>query len=264
MRLFGCDYDGTLRIGTVAKGDLEALARFRKAGNRFAIVSGRGKGMIWKELQYFGVEVDFLIADNGAIIFDENGDEIWRLDPDQSVVRQIIDFGLTLKYTLVGFGDGHGFAGLGVKEEKIEKPNFNALLDSVEADPQELLAQGKINAILLRGVHPEDSFKLQQMVQERWGKQVTTCLNNGTLDIIAAGASKQAALEWLKEYLHASEVLTLGDGYNDIGMISAFGGYAMENAPQEVKAKAAGTVASVAEYLLKWEKNNEEKTDCGL
>ena len=41
MIIIASDYDGTLNHHGVSDGDKEAITKFRKAGNKFGIVTGR-------------------------------------------------------------------------------------------------------------------------------------------------------------------------------------------------------------------------------
>ena len=44
MKIAACDFDGTLfRDGVVSEADLEAIADWRRSGNAFGIVTGRGR-----------------------------------------------------------------------------------------------------------------------------------------------------------------------------------------------------------------------------
>ena len=50
MKILASDYDGTLRTEElVAEKDIEAIARFSKAGNLFGIVTGRSMESLQKE-----------------------------------------------------------------------------------------------------------------------------------------------------------------------------------------------------------------------
>ena len=43
MKILGSDFDGTFTVGGVDAGKLEALRKWRLAGNKFGIISGRSK-----------------------------------------------------------------------------------------------------------------------------------------------------------------------------------------------------------------------------
>lgn len=75
MKLLATDYDGTLcyGYGEVMPEDLEAIARWKEAGNLFAVVTGRSGLSIHRELDKYDLKPDFLICNNGGLVFDKDG-----------------------------------------------------------------------------------------------------------------------------------------------------------------------------------------------
>ena len=67
MKIAACDFDGTLfRDGVVSEADLEAIADWRRSGNAFGIVTGRGRNTLLRDVKRFSIPYDFLICNNGA------------------------------------------------------------------------------------------------------------------------------------------------------------------------------------------------------
>ena len=65
------------------------------------------------------------------------------------------------------------------------------------------------------------------------------------LEIYSIYADKKTGVAWLKDYTGAQRVVAFGDNYNDIAMLQyADEGYVVEEAPDEVKAYATGTIGS--------------------
>ncbi len=53
MKVASSDYDGTLfRQDVIAKSDAEAIRKWREAGHKFGMVSGRDHGMLVPQLQH--------------------------------------------------------------------------------------------------------------------------------------------------------------------------------------------------------------------
>ncbi len=73
--LLASDYDGTLyRQGKIAEETIRAINNFRQLGNLFAVVTGRdyaGSFELFKSEQQ--LPFDFVIASNGAIAYDKDG-----------------------------------------------------------------------------------------------------------------------------------------------------------------------------------------------
>ena len=52
MKIAASDYDGTLfRNEVIAKADVEGIRRWRAAGNKFGVVTGRDYGMLAPQLK---------------------------------------------------------------------------------------------------------------------------------------------------------------------------------------------------------------------
>ena len=79
MKVAASDYDGTLfRQDRIAKSDAEAIKKWREAGHKFGVVSGRDHGMLVPQLQHYGVGYDYLACNNGGIICTADGKVLWE------------------------------------------------------------------------------------------------------------------------------------------------------------------------------------------
>ena len=79
MKILGSDFDGTLSHGGIGEEKLSAIKAWRKAGNKFGIVSGRGESFRQNlQKKYPELELDFFAACNGAYIVDGNGTAIYE------------------------------------------------------------------------------------------------------------------------------------------------------------------------------------------
>ncbi|MEX2783944.1 Cof-type HAD-IIB family hydrolase [Streptococcus sp. H49] len=124
----------------------------------------------------------------------------------------------------------------------------------------------------------ERFFKISLLLPEEKDRELIADFNNrfpghltatasgfGGVDIIQTGWHKGRALAQLMQHygLTADQVMAFGDGGNDIEMLRLAGAsYAMDNAPQEVKAaarfiapnhKEAGVFQVIEDYLKKSE-----------
>ena len=71
MKVLATDFDGTLfRDHTITDTDLDAILQFRRAGNRFGIVTGRHFCSILEEVRKNHIPLDFLICCTGGILTD--------------------------------------------------------------------------------------------------------------------------------------------------------------------------------------------------
>ena len=68
MKIAACDFDGTLfRDGVVSEADLEAIADWRRSGNAFGIVTGRGRNTLLRDVKRFSIPYDFTHATSSSV-----------------------------------------------------------------------------------------------------------------------------------------------------------------------------------------------------
>ena len=100
MIIIASDYDGTLNHHGVSDGDKEAIKKFREAGNKFGIVTGRDLEMatwVIYDLEKIGVEIDFVICCTGGIILSFDG-EIKSVKKQKTgeYINEILNYARTL------------------------------------------------------------------------------------------------------------------------------------------------------------------------
>ena len=90
FKVAASDFDGTLFINqNITAETLTAIKNWRAAGNKFGIVTGRSYVMLIAHLKDFGLEVDFVICDNGAIIYDGDGKIIFETELPKNILIDI-------------------------------------------------------------------------------------------------------------------------------------------------------------------------------
>ena len=79
MKIIATDFDGTLSYnGKISDEDKEAIHKFREAGNKFGIVTGRDVDMAQWIKPENGLEFDYLICCTGAVIRNGEGEIIYQ------------------------------------------------------------------------------------------------------------------------------------------------------------------------------------------
>ena len=84
MKIAASDYDGTLfRNDTITAADAQSVQRWREAGHKFGVVTGRDYGMLAPQLEHYGIGYDYAVCNNGAIICQSEGTPLWegRIEP---------------------------------------------------------------------------------------------------------------------------------------------------------------------------------------
>lgn len=245
MILF-CDFDGTLfRRGM--EGDfernLEAIKRFRAAGNKFILTTGRGFANVTRQFPEYKDYFDYLICDNGAQCFDENGIH-FEYAISEKDTQDIIEFvkqqrGGEMPYCIFYRDGGEYVDAVGAQtkirlwfttdEEMLRI--YNALTEKFSESGIRFFT-GHGLALSLIGFVRDDKYK---------------CL----LDVVSADAGKDTALQRIVDELPGESAVAVGDGNNDLPMLHKYDGYIMKNALPEyqVDFDDEHRIDSVAELI---------------
>ena len=78
MKILGCDYDGTLNYGGIQQDKLAAIAKWRLAGHKLGVVSGRDPSLMAFLQKEYNLTLDFMVAFNGGIILNNKQEELFR------------------------------------------------------------------------------------------------------------------------------------------------------------------------------------------
>lgn len=250
MKIAACDFDGTLfRDGAVSAEDLAAIARWRAEGNAFGIVTGRGRHTLLRDVERFAVPYDFLICNNGAMICDEAGRDVYCAALPSAVRADILNHPGVRASTQCAF-----FAGTAVFTHT-GKTAYWIVKDYVlpRLDPADALVLPGLHQISLAYPDFAASRLWSEALAEVCGERAGVHFSSICVDVTAPDVSKASGLErllYLRRWEEAREVRVIGDDRNDLPMIRHFGGYAVENAPPDVRAAASRVVGSVGEMLL--------------
>ena len=90
MKVAASDYDGTLlRGGKIDAETKDAIARWRAAGHKFGVVSGRDYGMLAPQLIAYGIAFDYTVCNNGGIIRGSDGAVRFQAEIDPRALTAI-------------------------------------------------------------------------------------------------------------------------------------------------------------------------------
>lgn len=244
-RILFSDFDGTLYINAkVSDADREALRRWRAAGNLFAMASGRQISALKDHLAEEGVEWDYLLCLNGAEGYDRN---------EQMLFETAIDIGLLPElYRTIVQDDGWANVCYGPRADRVKTENcsdFNS--DHAHYPESHLASFSKFTQICTAMRTEAEAPAVKERVLARFGDYVCAELNGHCIDVNARGVSKSNGIAKLIERIGIGEdcVYAIGDNFNDLSMLTAYNGYAVAHAPEEVRRQAGHTVKSVAELI---------------
>lgn len=185
--ILASDFDGTILIdGKISQKDIQAIRDFQKAGNLFAIVTGRSYASLYPLIEG-KIEPDIIIANNGGHIFVEKDGkfiEIFTVDIPISKAREFLEY----------YGD------------KIENEmaifTESERLSKIENVKEPIMALAIYSYTEITNHFPED-FDFHYSI--------------GVIDVVKKGINKQRGIEIIKEYFKFDgEIIAIGDDYNDI------------------------------------------------
>lgn len=250
MRIVASDYDGTLFAGGKLLGDVPgAVRRWREAGNLFGIATGRDFFMTAPEADKWKVPVDFLVCMNGGAVYDGKRRLLHRIDLPNQLVAELLrhpaaDASMHLQLSgveplRVVVREGSWFPAYGLKFTEVTLEEAFAIRD--------------IGQISVAYGSEEESIAWEATLRRDFGDRIAPHRNKRCIDINPTGVNKAQGLSWLIEHMgwDRNRMHVVGDGFNDLAMIRAFGGYTVPDATEEVVREAVAVCADVPDMLAR-------------
>ena len=244
MKIIASDYDGTLNHGGMNDKKRAAVRKWRDSGNVFAIVSGRGPVDALRIQNEDRLDVDYFIANNGAVIMKPDGEIVTDTKCDGKIavplLQLLFECGCTWAHVQTAF-PCRVFA-----DKKNCKEDGHYTLDNMP----EISYFNQINTQL---PDYETSAKVTSVVREHFGDRLNPLQNGDCLDIVRADIDKAKGIYMLLDILGAEydDVIAVGDNVNDTAMIKEFRSYAMANGVDSIKELADETVTCITELIEK-------------
>lgn len=247
IKLVAVDVDGTF-VRSDYSYDVERfkklLKRMNEIGCHFVIASGNQYYQLRSLFPDYHKELTF-VAENGAMVKDKT-ELLFNVNIEHALVEEMIDFchQFEIQYVLCGLHSAY------CQKGKISQEFFDDMaiyyhrlewVDDIKTVDDEILKFG------LRVLEAETDKYLQFFTEKLNGKLVPTGSNYGYIDLIVSGCHKASGIQRLVERwnLTPEQCVAFGDGGNDKEMLQYCGhSYAMDNAPDDVKAVAKATCPS--------------------
>ena len=243
MKIIASDYDGTINYqGRISNEDKEAIRKFRQAGNKFGIVTGRDAELSGWIRQEDGFEFDYIICCTGAMIKDGCGNVLYVKK------GKVDDF----------FNDI-------IKKAFEKRAKFFSVGDVLTKFYVDMF--GKIPydiSVLKEFTHANATFPTDEEAQEfadyvnaNYSDKVTAHRNGWSVDMPPANTSKVTGIYEYASMFDNPEIYAVGDNVNDILMVKEFCGFAVSNAVEPLKKVAkhqCNRICDMIEYLLSEEK----------
>ena len=241
MKIIASDYDGTICYqGKVSDEDKEAIRRFRKAGNKFGIVTGRDVELAQWIKQENGFEFDFVICCTGGTIKDGEGRIIYtKKGKVEPFFNELIEKAIELGSNFFTIGD----------------TLLKCYVDTKGQIPLQLDPIKEFTHANVGFEKDENAEKFIKYVRENYSDKISAYQNGWHVDMPPAKTSKVTGIyEYAKLFKDQNpRVYTVGDNLNDIPMIKEFCGFAVSNAKEDVKKVAkhqCNRIADMIDYIM--------------
>lgn len=260
MKLIVSDLDGTFLNSEheVIPENVEALKAAQDKGLEIALATGRNYGNALALCQQVGLR-PHIISNNGAFVYDKNGDQIKAIGLDKGHIKGALDWLECRKYFYTVCTDHHAYMPTNshmimtsdyanavsrideMAPEAFQERVSNFLaadhvvfVDNFNQILEQDLVFGSISAI----THDCDKLRLGREYFGHYEGMAMTIAGKDIFEMIHPSVSKGNALEHLTAHLGVTldDVMAFGDNYNDISMLGKVGiSVAVANAEEDVK-----------------------------
>lgn len=240
MAIVFLDLDGTiLDQGKPAKDVLLAISKLKERGHTPVIATGRTPHLLYGMEKTLGI--DSYIAANGSYIC-YHGNVVLADYIQADTVSRMVKFCEHKQIDLV-FESQDDYVALSKRTHLVD-----LFSDIFEIERPRIEPDYYQNHDLLAMIFFADEYI--EEARQNFPELIFNRSNRFGYDVNNAGDLKAGGVRWLVQYLNIAEddVYAIGDGYNDISMLSyAKHGIAMGNAYPETKAVASYITSSVHE-----------------
>lgn len=197
------DYDGTLLNGKQSLVDnIEAISNFRKNSNLFVIATERGFPSIKKEIDFYNIPYDYLICNNGSVIFDNSNNllKVMTISPD--FVKEILEY-----LDFIGINKPILYCSDGKTHSIKNVVEISVVVNSCD---QMKIIKNYLNE------------KYQDIHMDKTYNQIS----------IRCSCFKDTGVDYICSLLNdkVKEIYSIGNDKNDLEMLKRFKGYLMYNA----------------------------------
>ena len=237
-KLLAADMDGTLlNSQSELTGHTEtALLSAIESGVIFVVSTGRPMRGVEDINALFSKDLPFITLNGAIVVMGKSGRTLFSKTLGYEYVKAIYDIGASRNIPVV----------IWTKDELFASNDCDVIKNYQKISGVDPRIIGNIDEIKALDAYkmiwidsPENNARHQTEMNKHFGGNVNAHTSRPyLLEFVDAGASKALALEAIgHEYgIDRSEMVAVGDGYNDISMLEYVGlGVAMGNAPDDIK-----------------------------
>ncbi len=248
MKIAITDFDGTLKPfdTKIPPSTIEAVQRWRAAGNKFGIATGRELNMLNHDLRHYDITTDFLICVNGSVVFDKDRNILQSIRIERRLKERLSELPLIRDsdYAMICFCERQSFS---LRADSDYVPTEIA----PPIDWRDVIERDDVVQFGIKFRSTEQAEDAQLLI-EREIPELGGNRNRIFLDINVKPVDKRFGVESLLEKMtwRGNELFVIGDDKNDLPMISAFNGYTVSRAPEFMHSAARKVYDSVGDMLL--------------
>ena len=241
MKVLASDFDNTLHFWDephFKEGDIQKIKQFQNDGNLFGICSGRPFTGLLKPLK--GVlQPDFFIVSTGGAILDKDHQLLYGKEVPFNTINEIyLTYKNEIELIVQTLSETDFYC------TRIKDSEGKVIIKSLE----EMRGQ-KIYSISLVESTVERAMEITAEINQKY-QDVSAYQNVASIDIVAKGCSKGAAILKLKELFHLKEIAGIGDSYNDLPMLEVADiSFTFHQSPETIQEKATYVVDHIKEAI---------------
>lgn len=260
LKLIVTDMDGTLLNSNreISSENVAALLAAQKRGVEIAIATGRTYGNAWGLCRRAGL-TPHIISNHGAFVYTKDGVQLLSVGIDKRHVRNAVTWLTENNYFYNLCTDSHSFIPANTVDlltndyhtaknlipevsaarvqqaiKIYQKMDGRTIIDRLDELFEQDLTFGSITSITF----DQEKLRIGREYFSAYPDLALSIAGRDIFEMIDISVSKGKALERLTDHLHIplSEVMAIGDNYNDISMLERVGfSVAIGNAEEDVK-----------------------------
>lgn len=242
-KLIAVDIDGTLLNSQyeLTAGTREAIEELTDKGRIFTVSTGRPTQGIDFLRDVLDFDLDFpIISYNGSmVVLSKSKQILYEEKLACEYVIKLEELSKHQKTNMIAWKENR----LYMTEENAHTMEYQAItgIQHTLINSFRDIAEGGVTKAIWID-EPNKVSRMQTETQSALGEKINCHTSRAyLLEFVSKSASKAIGMEKIGEYfgIRQSEMIAVGDGYNDISMIQYAGlGVAMGNAPDDIKAIA--------------------------
>lgn len=249
MKIVASDYDGTLFFTKrISLRNLWAIHKWRRTGNKFGIVTGRSGESITQALKQHRLKVDFLVCNNGGVVFDGDGKLLKRFEIDFNKAEELIEEIRQMECNSFVVNDGFRRAKEIVNSHTEDKKygTYNSTFHV-----QDILNEERICQIVISLNDDELGKKIAEYINIKYKGFMSAYVNVKCVDIVPYQISKADGLAYVAQYYgyNKDDIYAIGDSYNDLPMLEAYQSATLHSARKEIIEQSEIVVKDVAAFM---------------